>query len=185
MKNTYVLLIVQALLTLLLFFSEGYVRYTTMALFLLIDLILFFSLLTHKWSYEELLTLAAIFCSGIFMLFYVFMKSAVPTVFGVALMLLFLVIAMLDIMSPATNSGDARTVRKSERLSLPQEPAHYYDVEYDMDYEPQPAQSQSAQVRTGYSQVQAPQVSIPTKPEPVMHVTKAKKPSDVKDKLAG
>jgi len=37
----------------------------------------------------------------------------------------------------------ARTVRKSERLSLPQEPAHYYDVEYDMDYEPQPAPSQS------------------------------------------
>ena len=110
MKNTYILMIVQALLTLLLFFSEGYVRYTTIALFAFIDLILFVDLLMRRWSFEELLTLAAIFCSGIFMLFYIFMKSTITIIFGVALMLLFLVTAMLDLISkPAAHKDSLRS----------------------------------------------------------------------------
>lgn len=161
-------MIIQALLTLLLFFSEGYVKYTTIGLFLLIDFVLFVNLLTKKWSFEELLTLAAIFCSGLFMLFYVFMKSTITTIFGIALMLLFLVIAMLDFIVQPINSKDARDASKFEKLSLPQAPMQYYDVEYDKEYDSYWAQSHK------YSQ---------KRPEPVMHVTQTKKPSEVKSKL--
>jgi hypothetical protein len=155
MKNVYILMIIQALLTLLLFFSEGYVKYTTMGLFLLIDLILFASLLTKKWSVEELLIFAAICCSGVFMLFYVFMKSVLTTAFGVALMLLFLVIAMIDYISKPLGQAYSN---KFDRLQMPEAPIYYYDTEHG-----------EGRVRKG--------------PEPVMHVKSGTKPSEVKSKL--
>jgi hypothetical protein len=174
MKNTYILMIIQALLTLLLFFSEGYVKYTTIVLFGIIDLILFFDLFTRRWSFEELLTLAAILCSGVFMLFYVFMKSSITTIFGVALMLLFLVIAMLDLISkPMTNKDRVN----HEKLRLPRAPEQIYDNEYDMDYEPQPSKSQQS------TQFQQPS-DFQRRPEPVMHITPEKKSSEIKGKLA-
>ena len=138
MRNTYVFMVLQALFTLLLFFSEGYVRYATIALFLIVDLVLFVDLLTKKWSFEELMTLAAIFCSGMFIVFYIFMKSAITTMFGVALMLLFFVIAVLDIISKSTtlnntvHNDGASGVSGVERLSKPKSPAYYYDIEYDL-----------------------------------------------------
>jgi len=146
-------MIVQALLTLLLFFSEGYVRYTTIALFLLIDLILFIGLLVKRWSSEELLMFAALFCSGVFILFYIFMKSAMTTVFGVALMFLFLVLAMLDLISKSLSPKDSR---KFEKLQKPEEPTYYYDVEYDPRVISR--SDLSEQVR---------------KPEPVMHINRS------------
>lgn len=148
-------MIIQALLTLLLFFSEGYVRYTTIGLFLLMDLILFASLLTKRWSVEELLLFATIFCSGIFMLFYIFMKSTLTTVFGVELMLLFLVIAMIDYISKPLSQPYSS---KFDKLQMPETPAYYYDVESD-----------SSRVRA--------------RPEPVMHIKSETKPSEVKSKL--
>jgi hypothetical protein len=150
-------MIIQALLTLLLFFSEGYVKYATIALFLFMDLVLFTSLLTRKWFVEELLTFSALFCSGVFMLFYVFMKSALTTVFGIALMLLFLVIAMVDFLSKPFSQTNTN---KFDRLQIPEAPAYYYDVEFD-------------------SQIN----SHPKRPEPVMHVKSDAKPSEVKNKL--
>lgn len=149
------LMIIQALLTLLLFFSEGYVKYTTIGLFLLMDLILFASLLTKKWSVEELLTFAAIICSGIFMLFYIFMKSTLTIVFGVALMLLFLVIAMIDYISKPLSQAYSN---KFDKLQMPEAPIYYYDVEHG-----------AGRVKTG--------------PEPVMHIKPGTKPSEVKSKL--
>ncbi len=127
-------MIVQALLTLLLFFSEGYVKYTTIALFVVMDLILFTSLLTKRWFVEEVLTFAAIFCSGVFMLFYVYMKSTLTTVFGVALMLLFLVIAMVDYLSKPTGEKSI----KLDRIQIPDAPAYYYDIDYDSRIRPEP-----------------------------------------------
>jgi len=81
MKNTYIFMIVQALLTLLLFFSEGYVKYTTIVLFVVIDVILFASLLTKRWFVEEVLTFAAIFCSGIIHVILCVYESTLTTVF--------------------------------------------------------------------------------------------------------
>jgi hypothetical protein len=192
MKNTYVLMIVQALLTLLLFFSEGYVRYATIALFLLMDLILFASLLTKRWSYEELLTFAALFCSGVFILFYLFMKSSITIIFGVALMLLFMVIAMLDFMSQPVSLKRAPDKDKFENVSLPEAPAHYYDVEYDAGYDVYPEESQIKSSQTIQSQKQPqkkvqpiPQYkTMSAVPEPVMHVKHGKASSDVEGKLA-
>jgi len=135
MRNAYVLLIVQALLTMLLFFSQGYVKYVTIGLFLLLDLILFISLLPKRWSYEEVLSLAAIFSSGLFLLFYIFSRSTITDMFGVAVALLFLVVAMLQFMSrlDAKNSYDDSS--RSERIQIPPEPAYYYDIEYDKGYD--------------------------------------------------
>lgn len=147
MRNTYILMIVQALLTLLLFFSESYIKYATITLFILLDLILFISLLMEKWSYEELLTFSAIFCSAIFLVFYLFMKSILTTVFGIVLMLLFLVIAMLEFMGKSTiNSKDSR---RFESLQRPEDPLYYYDIESEP--------------------------GIKSVPEPVMHVKHERK----------
>ena len=184
MKNTYILMIVQALLALLLFFSEGYVRYTTIALFAIIDLILFVDLLTRKWSFEELLTLAAIFCSGLFMFFYISMQSDITTIFGVALMLLFLLIAMLDVISKPMNGSS--NIPKIERLSLPQAPFQYDDVdmEYDLEYELQPTTLYQESMQFQQPVTSQSTSQLQKKPEPVMHIRHEKKLSDIKDKLA-
>jgi hypothetical protein len=176
MRNAYVLLIMQAMLISLLFFSEGYVRYVTIALFLLFDLILFIDILIKKWSHVEILTFAAIFCSGLFLMFYLFMKSSITMIFGVAVMLLFLVIAMLSILSK-TGSRTTFDLRKPEAPEYVSEyaqehvsehtPGQYYDAEYqpDADYQPY----YDANIK---------------KPEPVMHVTSEARTSQVKNKLA-
>ena len=180
MKNTYILMIVQALLALLLFFSVGTVKYVTIALFIFIDLILFVDLLMRKWSFEELLTFAAIFCSGIFMLFYIYMQSSITTVFGVALMLLFLVTAMLDVVSkPMASPIASKNTSRFEKLNLPQAPVQYdnIDTEYDLDYEPQPIRSSQSIQSSQPSQFQK-------SPEPVMHIRQEKKSLDIKGKLA-
>jgi hypothetical protein len=155
MRNTYILMIVQALLTLLLFFSEGYVKYTTIGLFLLFDLVLFIGLFRNKWSYEELLTLAAILCSGIFLFFYLFAKTTVTYVFGAALVMLFIVIAILNTLSRPTVHYSEK-----DRIQRPEAPAYFYGMEYQPYYEPQAK-----------------------KPEPVMHITPEKR-SPVNNKLA-
>jgi hypothetical protein len=156
MRNTSILMIVQALLTLLLFFSEGYVKYTTIGLFLLFNLVLFIGLFGKKWSYEELLTLAAIFCSGMFLLFYLFAKSAVTNIFGALLVMLFIVIAILNTISRPI----AQYSEKFERIQKPEAPEYYCDTGYQPYYD-----------------------EHIKRPEPVMRVSSEAK-SDVKSKLA-
>ena len=184
MKNVYILMIIQALLTLLLFFSEGYVKYTTIGLFLLMDLILFASLLKKRWDVVELLIFTAIFCSGVFMLFYVFMMSTLTIVFGVAVMLLFLVIAMIDYISKPINQTRSYS-NKFEKLQMPEAPAYYYNVEYDST-----DSSNSSNLKTDFNTVNINTVNttntlntFKTRPEPVMHVRSEAKPSEVKNKL--
>ena len=142
------------MLTLLLFFSEGYVKYVTIALFLLFDLVLFIDILTKRWSHVEVLTFAAIFCSGLFLMFYLFMKSSITMIFGVSVMLLFLVVAMLSLLSKMNG-------RATFDLKKPEAPENYYGPEYQPYYD----------VHT-------------VKPEPVMHVQHEVKASQVKGKLA-
>jgi len=129
MRNAYVLMIIEALLIMLLFFSQGYVRYATIAFFILFDIVLFIGLLATKWSYVEVLSIAAIICSGIFLLFFMFSRSSTTDIFGVSVALLFLVTSMLAFMS---RLDDAMIRAESDRISMPSEPAaDYYDVEYD------------------------------------------------------
>ncbi|MGV8140956.1 MAG: hypothetical protein ACP5NW_00790 [Candidatus Woesearchaeota archaeon] len=158
MRNTYILLIIQAMLTLLLFFSEGYVKYITIGFFILFNLILFIDLLTKKWSYVEVLTFAAIFCSGLFLMFYMYMKSSITMIFGISVMLLFLVVAMLSIQSRVDG-------KKEFDLKMPESPEQHYDADYYPHY---------ATVQPDFQ---------PKKPEPVMHV-QHEEVSPVKSKLA-
>ncbi|MGV8086031.1 MAG: hypothetical protein ACP5N1_00215 [Candidatus Woesearchaeota archaeon] len=166
MKNTYVFMIIQALLISLLFFSEGYVKYVTIALFLLFDLVLFVGLLTHKWSFKEFMIFAAIFCSGMFIIFYIFNKSLITTIFGVALMLLFLVIALLELISQPIPHSSSKIF---EKMQKPDEPDYYYDIEYNT-------------VSDINIPEKKPYETIVRTPEPVMHIKSEK--SDVKNKLA-
>lgn len=165
MKNTYVFMIIQTLLISLLFFSEGYVKYVTIALFLLFDLVLFVGLFTHKWSFKEFMIFAAIFCSGIFIIFYIFNNSFITTIFGVALMLLFLVIALLELISQPIPHSSSKTF---EKIQKPDEPDYYYDVEYNTISDINIPENKSYE-------------TIIKTPEPVMHVKSEK--SDVKNKL--
>jgi methylphosphotriester-DNA--protein-cysteine methyltransferase len=156
MRNTYILMIVQALLTLLLFFSEGYIQYATIGLILVFDLILFISLFKRQWSYQELFTLAAIMCSGIFVLFYVYSRTTLTTVLGILIVMFFIVLAILGMISGASDVP----YRKNERIQRPEAPEYYYDVAYHP----------YGDTRT-------------KKPEPVMHVSQDTQ-SPVKNKLA-
>jgi len=128
MRNTFALFIIQALVTLLLFFSDGPFRYITIALFLVIDIVLFINILMRKWSYEELLTFAALFCSVIFLVFYLVNATTITIVFGISLMLLFLVLAMIEYASPVVAaSTDGRLPRP--KMPDSEDPLYYYDIE--------------------------------------------------------
>lgn len=160
MKNRYILLIIQALLTSLLFFSEGYMKYATIGFILLFDLVLFIGLFRYNWSYEELLTFAAIICSGLFIFFYLFAKSSITLVFGILIVLLFLALALLNIISrPASTQSIDRT-DKIQRAGVPE---YYHDTNYQSYYD---------------TETRTPE----QKPEPVMHV-RAEEKSEVKSKL--
>jgi hypothetical protein len=158
MKNRYILMVVQALLTLLLFFSEGYVKYATIGLIVLFDLVLFISLFKDKWLYEELLTLSAILCSGIFILLHLYARTLMTDVLGSLIVMLFLIIAISGTIS---RSSEILYRRKTLDIQEPQMPENYniaYQPYYDSDKKKQT-------------------------PEPVMHVTKDEN-SDIKNKLA-
>ena len=170
MKNTFIFMIIQALLISLLFFSEGYLKYVTIALFLLIDLILFIGLLTNKWSFKELLIFAAIFSSGMFIIFYTFAKSLITTILGVVLIILFLVIALLELLSQPSQTVPYKSQRTFDKIQKPEEPDYYYDVEYD-----------TLPVIT--PQEKSKEKSFVPKPaEPIMHITPEK--SDTNSKVA-
>lgn len=163
-------MIIQALLISLLFFSEGYLKYVTIALFLLIDLILFIGLLTNKWSFKELLIFAAIFSSGMFIIFYTFAKSLITTILGVVLIILFLVIALLELLSQPSQTVPYKSQRTFDKIQKPEEPDYYYDVEYD-----------TLPVIT--PQEKSKEKSFVPKPaEPIMHITPEK--SDTNSKVA-
>jgi myosin heavy subunit len=174
-------MVIQALLISLLFFSEGYVKYVTIAIILLLDLMLFIGLLTSKWSFKEIMIFAAIFCSGMFILFYIFTKSLVTIIFGIVLMVLFLVIALLELISQPIPH---KTVDTFEKIQKPEEPAYYYDIEYDSlpktnSFESMPKETMLKDNKNYNQNVS----TIKTKsPEPVMHVKMER--SDVKNKLA-
>ncbi len=185
MKNTYVFMIIQAILLSLLFFSEGYVKYGTIALLLLIDLVIFIGLLTDKWSFKELMVFAAIFCSGMFVVFYLFTKSLMTIIFGVVLVILFLVIALLDLLS---ESKVAKSSKVFERLQKPEEPDYYYDFEYDSL--PVVKVTEEKVVQSIIKPAVKVDVTSSKTPEPVMHIKHAHAAkiqsdhTDVKNRLA-
>ena len=48
--NLYILFIIQALLTILLFFAKDYLRYAIIALFFIIDIIIILALMQRSWD---------------------------------------------------------------------------------------------------------------------------------------
>jgi hypothetical protein len=132
-------MILQAVLLPLLFFSEGYLKYATIGAFVLFNVLLAGRLLKKNWDSVDVLTIAAIICSIVFVIFYLGTKSDLTTIFGIALMLLFLVIAMLDIISqpvrPYPEFIDSNVESaKYDRIEKPKSPItedeYYYEVEY-------------------------------------------------------
>ena len=94
-NNLYIILIIQALLSILLFISESYVMCGTIIIFCLMDLVILVSLMRRKWSYPELFTFSTFFASLMFLMFYIFLQGTLTTILGIVAMLLFLVAALL------------------------------------------------------------------------------------------
>jgi hypothetical protein len=100
MRNIYTLFIIQALLTLLLFFSESYVKYVSIALFCIVDILILMYLLKRTWSYNEIFGFATFFVSLIFLLFYTYSWDVMSMILGLGLMILFFISALLLYSQP-------------------------------------------------------------------------------------
>ena len=124
-NNICIILIIKALLTILLFFSQGYITYATIALFCIIDLIILALLLKNRWSSSELFTFATLFTSGLFILYYLFIESILSTVLGIGLMLLFLLSALL------MYTPEPRVRKRLPELARPVQPemSESYDID--------------------------------------------------------
>ena len=94
-NNTYLFLIIQALLTLLLLFADSYVKYVSIVLFCLFDIVILFTLFGKKWLYAELFAFTTFFVSLLFLLLYIFAPSNITIIIGVGVMILFLLSALL------------------------------------------------------------------------------------------
>jgi hypothetical protein len=124
-NNLYLLMIFQAILTLILLFSESYVKYIAITLFCLIDIIMLFMLLRRSWGASEVFSLATFFYSLLFLMFYLFVQSAMSKILGIGLMLLFLLSALL-VYEP-----QAKAPKKLPELAKPR--AIDNAEKYDMD----------------------------------------------------
>jgi hypothetical protein len=113
-NNIYILLIMQALLSILLLFIESTPMYIALGLFLLIDLVVFASLLMKKWAAKELYIFITLFVSIIYLLFLFYVNGELLMVIAIGQMLLFLISAILSY---------ERSVPKS--LPIPIKPAGY------------------------------------------------------------
>ncbi len=95
-NNLYILLIIQALLSILLLFVESTMMYIALGLFLLIDLVTFASLLMKRWTAKELYIFITLFVSIIYILFLFYIKGEMLMVIAIGQMLLFLISAILS-----------------------------------------------------------------------------------------
>jgi len=114
-NNLYVLLIIQALISILILFSESTLKYATIAVYIVFDLIVLGSLLKRKWKSFELFTFATLFASGMYL---VLLNGSMMTVIAIGVMLLFLISALL--------SFDYKKIPES--LPMPAKPLETYEI---------------------------------------------------------
>jgi hypothetical protein len=96
-KNISILLFIQALLTILLFFSENYLRTVTIFLYVFFDIIILLSLFRSKWGAEEMYIFLTFFTSVIYLVFYTYMQRNSVIMIGIGLFLLWVLSALLVI----------------------------------------------------------------------------------------
>jgi len=129
-NNLYLLLIIQAILTIILFFAESYLMYATMLVFFILDIVILIVLIMRKWGSGELFTFTTLIYSILFLIFILFMSGPISIVIGIGLMLLFLLSALL-VYNPRPKAP-----RKLPELSRPTNPLETYHADeerYDMD----------------------------------------------------
>ncbi len=90
------ILIMQALLMLLLFVSQGYVKYATLALFCFFDIVILFSLFRKKWQDAEWFTFTTLFCSLLFLMLYIFAYNLLTLTLGIAIVILFIIASLIS-----------------------------------------------------------------------------------------
>lgn len=133
----YVMLIAQALITVLMLFAEGLVKYLLIGVFCVVDIMILFSLIQKTWSHLEMFTFATFFTSLLFLMFYIFNSGTNTVLIGIGVTILFILSAML-MHTPAPHLPDLASSRLSSsqsitKPSIPQMPRTYDVDTYDMD----------------------------------------------------
>ena len=98
------LLIIQAIVTLILFLGQGTSKYITLVLFGLIDAILFIGLLLQRWDYAETFAFASIISSIPFAILYIGYTGGLNArilILGIAVSILFTISAILFFIQKA------------------------------------------------------------------------------------
>lgn len=126
-NNIYILIFIQALLSLLLLFTDKTIMYTALLVFLIIDLVVFISLLRVKWSSIEMYVFTTLFVSILYLFFLFFVKGQLLIVIGIGVMLLFIISGVL--------SYEKKVIRYLPMPSKPSKVDVYdiEDVEHDID----------------------------------------------------
>ncbi|MGV8151099.1 MAG: hypothetical protein ACP5NV_05205 [Candidatus Woesearchaeota archaeon] len=130
-NNLYILLIIQALISLLLLFvepGEKVLFYTVLGVYIFLDFVLFIKLLFRNWTIRNLYLFTTVLVSALYILFLVFVKGQMMILTAVGVMILFLLSAIIDF----------EKVKRKE-LPMPQKPkmsqtVETYDLE-DMEHE--------------------------------------------------
>jgi hypothetical protein len=127
------ILIVQALLILLLFVSASYVKYATLALFCLFDVVVLFSLFNRKWKDAEWFTFTTFFCSLLFLMFYLLVPGILTYLIGLGIMLLFVISALLFYRNNCCASCDSEEYAEIEKPSYPVYHEDHKQKIYDLE----------------------------------------------------
>ena len=148
-NNIYILLIIQALLSILLLFVESTTLYIALGLFLLIDVVVLASLFTRKWSAKELYVFITLFVSIIYLLFLFYNKGDLLMVIAIGQFILFILSAIISYektvprvlpapVKPYTSDKWDESPRKEQTrpILLNEGPLETYDLdamEHDLD----------------------------------------------------
>lgn len=130
-NNLYILLIIQALISILLLFIESTMMYIALGLFLLIDIVTFTSLLMKRWTAKELYIFITLFVSVIYLLFLFYIKGELLMIIAIGQMLLFLISSILsyDKTSPRALPQPIKPIDYSSSVS---KPIHHLET-YELD----------------------------------------------------
>lgn len=114
-NNLYILLIIQALISLLLLFvepGEKMLFYSTLAVYVVLDFALFVKLFFRSWTGKNLYLFTTLFVSALYILFLIFIKGQMMILISLGVMILFLISAIIDY----------ERTPKTRELPIPQRP---------------------------------------------------------------